>query len=78
MVELKQLEELHPLQRHEEKLKFLSNFNWNKSVLNFEQKSKVEDLFFEFNDIFAGLRFDVGWWKRRVQNQTYAGKTQTL
>ena len=60
LVELKQLEKLDPLQSQEEKLKFLSNFNWNKSVLNVEQKSKVEDLLVEFNDIFARHRFDVG------------------
>ena len=60
LVELKQLEKLDPLQSQEEKFKFLSNFNWNKSVLNVEQKSKVEDLLVEFNDIFARNRFDVG------------------
>ena len=60
LLELKQLEKLGPLQSQGEKLKFLSNFNWNKSVLNVEQKSKAEDLLVEFYDIFARHRFDFG------------------
>ena len=58
--ELQHLEQLNPLEDSNSRGQSLSNFNWTDSTLQRDAKQAVEDLFVEFHDIFARLRFDIG------------------
>ena len=55
------MEKLDPKGNHQDKITFLSKFQWEKSALNDEQKAVVGELLVEFSDIFAKHRFDVGY-----------------
>ena len=58
--QLKHKEKLDPLKDPESRAKFLSNFKWDQSVLSEKEKSEVEKLLNEFNDIFSRHRLDIG------------------
>ena len=54
------LEKIDPKNNAKDRDLFLEKFDWQNSVLTFEQKRQVEKLLVEFSDIFAKHRFDVG------------------
>ena len=58
--ELKQVEQLNPLEDTNSRDQFLSSFDWTNSTLQLEDKPAVEGLLVEFHDIFARHRFDIG------------------
>ena len=55
------LEKIEPNNNIQDRLTFLSNFQWENSVLTNDQRSEVEHLLIEYADIFAKNRFDVGY-----------------
>ena len=55
------LEKIDPKNNAKDRDLFLEKFDWQNSVLTFEQKCQVENLLMEFSDIFAKHRFDVGY-----------------
>ena len=60
IVKLKQAEELDLTSSTEHRELFLSNSNWDGSVLNRDEKRQVELLLVKYHDIFARHRMDVG------------------
>ena len=58
--ELRELEQLNPLEDTNSRHQFLSDFNWIESTLQLDAKQAVENLLVEFHDIFARHRFDIG------------------
>ena len=57
----KELERLNPQNSETERLDFLSKFNWENSILNDEEKAKVEELLVKYHHIFARHRLDIGY-----------------
>ena len=55
------LEKIEPNNNIQDRMSFLSNFQWENSVLTNDQRSEVEHLLIEDADIFAKHRFDVGY-----------------
>ena len=55
------LEKIEPNNNIQDRMTFLSNFQWANSVLTNDQRSEVECLLIEYADIFAKHRFDVGY-----------------
>ena len=53
-------EQLDPQNNEESRRKFLSNFDWNDSMLQLNKIKKIESLLVEYHDIFARHRFDIG------------------
>ena len=51
---------MNPLKDPESRAKFLSNFKWDQSVLSEMERSEVEKILVEFNDIFSGHRLHIG------------------
>ena len=58
--ELRQIEQLNPLENADSRDQFLSIFNWTDSIIQLDAKQAVENLLVEFHDIFARHRFDIG------------------
>ena len=57
---LRELEKLDPVRSHDERVKFLQNFKWAKSLLSPSQQAQVEELLVKYNSIFARHRLDIG------------------
>ena len=60
IVALRELEKLDPLRSHDERIKVLQNFKWDKSLLSSSQQTQVEELLVKYNSIFARHRLDIG------------------
>ena len=58
--DLKQIENLNPLNSPEQRHQFLANFKWDNSQLTPDEKAAVEQVLVDFNDIFARHRLDIG------------------
>ncbi len=59
-LKFREAENLNPLNSPDEEKKFLSNFMWEGSILNEQEKRKVEQLLVKYHDVFARHRLDVG------------------
>ena len=57
---LQEAESLNPQEDQESRQKFLSNFDWKDSMLQFHEIKQVEAFLVEFHDIFSRHRFDIG------------------
>ena len=57
---LQKLEQLSHQDKQKSREHFLSNFDWTDSTLNTEERKAFEELPFEFHDIFARHRFEIG------------------
>ena len=57
--ELGELERLHPQANQQSRHQFLSNCDWTDSMLCQQKNAFIDDLLFQFNDIFARQRFDM-------------------
>ena len=60
LCDFKLKQELDPKRSEQERLEFLTKFNWSQSIFSENEKHKMENLLVEFHDIFARHRFDVG------------------
>ncbi len=53
ILKFREVENLNPLNSTEEEKKFLSNFVWEGSILNEQEKRNVEQLLVKYHDVFA-------------------------
>ncbi len=60
ILKLQEAENLDPTTSKEGEKKFLSNFIWEGSILNDNEKGRIEKQLVKYNDIFARHRLDVG------------------
>ena len=58
---LQQEENIDPQRSPGERSIFPAKFQWSESLLNDQEKLKLEDLLVQYSDIFAKHRFDVGY-----------------
>ena len=61
LLELKQLEELNPIDNEESEKKFLAHFDWTDDTLSPILKLHIEDILVQYHDIFASHRFDIDY-----------------
>ena len=61
ILNFKKLELCEPKLNDHDRLTFLSQFNWENSILTNAQRSEVENLLVKYSDVFAKHRFDVGY-----------------
>ena len=57
--ELKDKEKLNPQESAESRNKFLKRFDWTDTLLTETEKQAIEDILFEYHDIFARHRMDI-------------------
>ena len=58
--ELKDKEKLNPQETTESRTKFLKRFDWTDTLLTEMEKQAIEDILFEYHDMFARHRMDIG------------------
>ena len=58
---LQHAEKLDPSKSEEDRYQFLETFPWQNTSLTEDECKQVENLLVEYHDIFAKLRFDVGY-----------------
>ena len=56
----KKQETLNPENSEEDRKTFLSNFPWDRSMLNQEERKRLEELLVRYHGIFARHRLDIG------------------
>ena len=59
LISLQKIEKLNPQDDPESRRQFLTNFDWTDFMLQPAAKSRIEDHFVEFHNIFARCRFDI-------------------
>ena len=57
--ELQRKEKLNPKEDIESRMEFLKRFDWTNTLLTETEKQAVEDILFEYHDIFARVRMDI-------------------
>ena len=66
ILKFQQMDSIDPINNPTDRETFLTNFPWQDSVLQAEQREQVEVLLLEFHDIFAKHGFDAGY--KRTEN----------
>ena len=61
ILNLQQLKNIDSPRSVKDRETFLRQFDWEKSVLTDNQKSKVQTLLIEFSDVFVKYQFDVAY-----------------
>ena len=60
LVKFKEAEKLDPTRSAEMRAEYLGKFNWEGTILNAQEKARLEELLVEYNDIFSRHRWDIG------------------
>ena len=60
LVKFKEAEKLDPNKSAEMRAEYLGKFNWEGTILNAQERARLEELLVEYNDIFSRHRWDIG------------------
>lgn len=60
IIKLRQKESNNPQNSEQERQEFLANFNWDNTLLNKDEKQKIEEIRVKYHKIFARHRLDIG------------------